>query len=219
MHKSKKSLTRWLKVSAGAILLLLGINALMTIGVVASYKDTFVKDAGTLSDGNGHVVKSAPAMVSLSLSTAPVMDDARIVAINELSVTIPDGPDGTMTKHFLKVQKVQVFNDTAAIFSVANNEAVHVWNGDAFFVTANGTAYRVCEATATCAALYVDDKDEKEQLEEKANAALVAGGFIEAAERRRLRFQPQYGKNSKGEDAFLGYKYVKGFSGGCGLLM
>ena len=81
---------------------------------------------------------------------------------------------------------MSVINDTAAIFDAANNEAVFVWNGDTYFVSANGTAYPVCKASATCAALYVDDEDEKEQLEEKATAALVAGGFVEAVERRRL---------------------------------
>ena len=57
----------------------------------------------------------------------------------------------------------------------------YAWNGETVYVDAEGTSFSVCEATATCAALYVDDNDEKEQLEEKAYAALEAGGFTEAA--------------------------------------
>ena len=81
---------------------------------------------------------------------------------------------------------MSVINDTAAIFDAANNEAVFVWNGDTYFVSANGTAYPVCKASATCAALYVNGEDEKDELEEKATAALVAAGFYEAVDRRRV---------------------------------
>ena len=115
------------------------------------------------------------------------MDGPRLAAIEKVSVkTSTDCPDETETEHFLKVETVRRYNDTALVFVMANNQALFVWNGETIYVNANGTAYPVCEATATCAALYVDDNDEKEQLEEKANAALEAGGFTEAAARRRL---------------------------------
>ena len=189
MHRSKKELTGWLRISGVMIAALSLIMGGFAVGSLTAFKGTYAMDSGTLSDGNGHVVKAAPAKIGLPLYVAPVMDGARLAAIDALSITVADGPDGTETEHFLKVEKVQRFNDTAVIFRMANSEAVHVWNGEAFFVTDNGTApsvYSVCKATATCAALYVEDKDEKEQLEEKANAALVAGGFTDAAERRRL---------------------------------
>ena len=116
------------------------------------------------------------------------MDGPRLAAIEKVSVkTSTDCPDETETEHFLKVETVRRYNDTALVFVMANNQALFVWNGETIYVNANGTAYPVCEATATCAALYVDDNEEKEQLEEKANAALEAGGFTEAAARRRLR--------------------------------
>ena len=114
------------------------------------------------------------------------MDGPRLAAIEKVSVKTTDGPNETETEHFLKVETVKRYNDTALVFLMANNQALFVWNGETVYVNANGTAYPVCEATATCAALYVDDNDEKEQLEEKANAALEAGGFTEAAARRRL---------------------------------
>jgi len=114
------------------------------------------------------------------------MDGPRLAAIEKVSVKTTDCPNETETEHFLKVETVRRYNDTALVFLMANNQALFVWNGETVYVNANGTAYPVCEATATCAALYVDDNDEKEQLEEKANAALEAGGFTEAAARRRL---------------------------------
>eukprot|EP00964_Phaeocystis_antarctica_P011236 scaffold6193_cov61-Phaeocystis_antarctica.AAC.2 len=89
--------------------------------------------------------------------------------------------DETETEHFLKVETVRRYNDTALVFLMANNQSLYVWNGETVYVDAEGTSFSVCEATATCAALYVDDNDEKEQLEEKAYAALEAGGFTEAA--------------------------------------
>ena len=114
------------------------------------------------------------------------MDGPRLAAIEKVSVkTSTDCPDETETEHFLKVETVRRYNDTALVFLMANNQALFVWNGETVYVDANGTSYPVCEATATCAALYVDDNDEKEQLEEKANAALEAGGFTEAAARGR----------------------------------
>ena len=70
-------------------------------------------------------------------------------------------------ERFLKVETVERYNDTALVFRMANNQAVHVWNGETVYVDAHGTAYPVCEAEATCAALYVDDHHEKEQLVEK----------------------------------------------------
>ena len=94
--------------------------------------------------------------------------------------------DETETEHFLKVETVRRYNDTALVFLMANNQALYVWNGETVYVDAEGTSFPVCEATATCAALYVDDNDEKEQLEKKAHAALEAGGFTEAAGRRQL---------------------------------
>ena len=95
--------------------------------------------------------------------------------------------DEMQTEHFLKVETVRRYNDTALVFLMANNQSLYVWNGETVYVDAEGTSFSVCEATATCAALYVDDNDEKEQLEEKAYAALEAGGFTDtAAGRRRL---------------------------------
>ena len=124
------------------------------------------------------------------------MDGPRLAAVEKLSVKIIDFADETetetktetetVTELFLKVETVKRYNDTALVFLMANNQALFVWNGETVYKDANGTLYPVCEATATCAALYVDDNDEKEQLVEKANAALEAGGFTEAAARRRL---------------------------------
>ena len=139
------------------------------------------------------------------------MDGPRLAAVEKLSVKIIDFADETetetktetetVTELFLKVETVKRYNDTALVFLMANNQALFVWNGETVYEDANGTFYPVCEATATCAALYVDDNDEKEQLEEKANAALEAGGFTEAAARRRLVPRCRKGgprKNAKG---------------------
>ena len=125
------------------------------------------------------------------------MDGPRLAAIEKVSVKIIAFADETETETeivkelILKVETVERYNDTALVFLMANNQALFVWNGETVYKDANGTLYPVCEATATCAALYVDDNDEKEQLEEKANAALEAGGFTEAimSERRRLEKQ------------------------------
>ena len=124
------------------------------------------------------------------------MDGARLAAIEKVSVKIIDFADETeteteiVTELFLKVETVKRYNDTALVFLMANDQALFVWNGETVYKNANGTLYPVCEATATCAALYVDDNDEKEQLEDKANAALEAGGFTEAAAAARRRLGP-----------------------------
>ena len=148
-----------------------------------------------------YLAKVTSAKIGLPLFVAPVMDGARLAAIEKVSVKIIDFADETeteteteteaVTELFLKVETVERYNDTALVFLMANNQALFVWNGETVYKNANGTLYPVCEATATCAALYVDDNDEKEQLEEKANAALEAGGFTEAimSERRRLEKQ------------------------------
>ena len=114
------------------------------------------------------------------------MDGPRLAAIEKVSVKTAGFANETETELFLKVETVRRYNDTALVFLMANNQALFVWNGETVYKDANGTLYPVCEATATCAVLYVDDNDEKEQLVEKANAALEAGGFTEAAARRRL---------------------------------
>jgi len=181
-----KLLKRWLLAAGVLIFFLCCIVGGLVVGIVAPYKDSYVKGSGTLSDGDGHVVMTAPAIIGLPLIVAPVLDGTRLAAINEVSVKTSNYPDEGETERYLKVESVVRHNNTAVVFRMANNEAVYVWNGATFFVDANRTAYPVCEATASCAALYVDDKGEKEELEEKAKAALMAGGFVEAAERRRL---------------------------------
>ena len=144
-----------------------------------------------------YLAKVTSAKIGLPLFVAPVMDGPRLAAIEKVSVKIIDFADETetetktetetVTELFLKVETVKRYNDTALVFLMANNQALFVWNGETVYEDANGTFYPVCEATATCAALYVDDNDEKEQLEEKAYAALEAGGFTDtAAGRRRL---------------------------------
>ena len=128
------------------------------------------------------------------------MDGPRLAAIEKVSVKIIGFADETaeteteiVTELFLKVETVKRYNDTALVFLMANDQALFVWNGETVYKNANGTLYPVCEATATCAALYVDDNDEKEQLEDKANAALEAGGFTEAAAAARRRLGPHCG--------------------------
>ena len=90
---------------------------------------------------------------------APVLDATHLAAISDVSVTLADGPDEAEITYYLKVDEVSVINDTVAIFRAANDKAVFVWNGDTFLVNANGTEYPVCQASATCAALYVNDED------------------------------------------------------------
>jgi len=186
VNRSKTRLTGWLQVSAALIVLLTLIMSGLVVGVVAAFKDSYVKGDSTMSDGKGHVVKVTSAKIGLPLYVAAVMDGERLAAIEKVRVKTSNGPDETEIEHFLKVETVRRFNDTALVFLMANNQALFVWNGETFYVDANDTMYPVCEATATCAALYVDDHDETKQLEEKAIAALEAGGFIEAAGRRRL---------------------------------
>jgi len=185
-----KLLKRWLLAAGVLIFFLCCIVGGLVVGIVAPYKDSYVKGSGTLSDGDGHVVMTAPAIIGLPLIVAPVLDGTRLAAINEVSVKTSNCPDEGEIERFLKVESIERHNNTAVVFHMANNEAVYVWNGATFFVDANSTAYPVCKATATCAALYVDDKGEKEELEEKTYAALVAGGFVEydikAVEQRRL---------------------------------
>ena len=178
----------FLLVSVCLLFLQSSIVGGLVVGIVAAYKDTYVQNSGTLSDGkdHGHVIMTSPATIGLPLIVAPVLDAARLAAINDVSVTVADGSDGAEITYYLKVQKVSVINNTAAIFEAANDEAIFVWNGDTYFVNANGTAYPVCKEEATCAALYVNDEDEKDELEEKATAALEAGGFTEAVDRRRV---------------------------------
>jgi len=181
-----KLLKRWLLAAGVLIFFLCCIVGGLVVGIVAPYKDSYVKGSGTLSDGDGHVVMTAPAIIGLPLIVAPVLDGTRLAAINEVSVKTSNCPDEGETERFLKVESVTRYNNTAVVFRMANNEAVFVWNGEAFFVDANRTAHQVCKATATCAALYVDDKGEKQELVDEAKAALMAGGFAGAAERRRL---------------------------------
>ena len=145
------------------------ILALITSGlaVAVALKDSpYVKGDSTMSDGNGHIVKVAPAQIGLPLFVAPVMDGERLASIEKVRVKTADCANNktATVERFLKVETVERYNDTALVFRMANNQAVHVWNGETVYVDAHGTAYPVCEAEATCAALYVDDHHEKEQV-------------------------------------------------------
>eukprot|EP00321_Phaeocystis_globosa_P000930 CAMPEP_0118811474 /NCGR_PEP_ID=MMETSP1162-20130426/1654_1 /TAXON_ID=33656 /ORGANISM="Phaeocystis Sp, Strain CCMP2710" /LENGTH=291 /DNA_ID=CAMNT_0006741109 /DNA_START=124 /DNA_END=999 /DNA_ORIENTATION=+ len=180
---------RRLRVFGAMIFILTLITSGLAVAVVAAFKDSpYVKGDSTMSDGNGHIVKVAPAKIGLPLFVAPVMDGERLASIERVRVKTADCANNKTetVERFLKVETVERYNDTALVFRMANNQAVHVWNGETVYVDAHGTAYPVCEAEATCAALYVDDHHEKEQLVEAAGAALEAGGFTEAAARRRL---------------------------------
>jgi len=180
---------RRLRVFGAMIFILTLITSGLAVAVVAAFKDSpYVKGDSTMSDGNGHIVKVAPAQIGLPLFVAPVMDGERLASIEKVRVKTSDCANNktATVERFLKVETVERYNDTALVFRMANNQAVHVWNGETVYVDAHGTAYPVCEAEATCAALYVDDHHEKEQLVEAAGAALEAGGFTEAAARRRL---------------------------------
>ena len=196
----------FLLVSVCLLFLQSSIVGGLVVGIVAAYKDTYVQNSGTLSDGkdHGHVIMTSPATIGLPLIVAPVLDAARLAAINDVSVTVANGSDAGIT-YYLKVEEVSVINDTAAIIRAANDKAVWVWNGDTFLVDANGTKYPVCQAEATCAALYVNDEDEKDELEEKATAALEAGGFTEAVDRRRLK-EDQDDVEDHQDRRFLGRK-------------
>ena len=56
-----------------------------------------------------------------------------------------------------------------------------MWNGEATVVLASGEERYVCAADMQCSALMVDDASEADALLAAAEAALVAGGFEEAA--------------------------------------
>ena len=67
-------LSWWKKLVLVIVLLLFlqsGIMGGLVVGIVAAYKDTYTKDSGTLSDGDGHVVKTAPAIIGLPRSSWP----------------------------------------------------------------------------------------------------------------------------------------------------
>ena len=55
--RSKTRLTVWLKVSGVMIFVLTLIMSGLVVGVVAAFKDAYVKGDSTMSDGNGHVLK------------------------------------------------------------------------------------------------------------------------------------------------------------------
>ena len=57
VHRSKTRLTVWLKVSGVMIFVLTLIMSGLVVGVVAAFKDSYVKGDSTMSDGNGHVLK------------------------------------------------------------------------------------------------------------------------------------------------------------------
>ena len=76
----------------------------LVVGIVAAYKDTYVQNSGTLSDGkdHGHVIMTSPATIGLPLIVAPVLDAARLAAINDVSVTVADGSDGAEITYYLR---------------------------------------------------------------------------------------------------------------------
>ena len=81
-----KLLKRWLLAAGVLIFFLCCIVGGLVVGIVAPYKDSYVKGSGTLSDGDGHVVMTGPAIIGLPLIVAPVLDGTRLAAINEVSV-------------------------------------------------------------------------------------------------------------------------------------
>ena len=55
--RSKTRLTVWLKVAGVMIFVLTLIMSGLVVGVVAAFKDAYVKGDSTMSDANGHVLK------------------------------------------------------------------------------------------------------------------------------------------------------------------
>merc|ERR1740136_254791 len=98
VNRSKTRLTGWLQVSAALIVLLTIIMSGLVVGVVAAFKDSYVKGDSTMSDGNGHVLKVTSAKIGLPLFVAPVMDGPRLAAIEKVSVKTTDGPNETETE-------------------------------------------------------------------------------------------------------------------------
>ena len=71
-----RAMVSWWKklfVLAAAVLIFLqsGIMGSLVVGIVAAYKDTYVKSSGTLFDGDNHVVSVRSAEISLPLIWPP----------------------------------------------------------------------------------------------------------------------------------------------------
>ena len=72
------------------------------------------------------------------------MDGERLASIERVRVKTADCANNKTetVERFLKVETVERYNDTALVFRMANNQAVHLWNGE------TGKTEQLCEVPA-----------------------------------------------------------------------
>ena len=164
--------------AVGLLALFLGLSVacnfvLMTYALEAS-KETFASKTsnGTLlSTRDGSVAQVTEAKLTAPLYVAPVMDRARLASIKTLHATMSIGVD-VLYPHVadapalvapveasFSVKSVYHVNDTAVAFHLHDgDQSIHVLNGEAFLLSADGqTKTTLCAADAECSALQARD--------------------------------------------------------------
>merc|ERR1740117_1875824 len=171
----------------------LGIIGGMTVAVVKGFKDTETQGVSStlytsngtaitttkavLADVLGNVMETAPAIVALPMSAAPVLPISQLNSLTRLTMSFKDLELGSPTfledlKVIEDVKSVVSVNDTCVIFRTSGSTAEEV---------------DICFADVECSALRIDDAANADALVLKAEAALVAGGFSAALTRRERR--------------------------------
>ena len=144
----------------------LGIIGGMTVAVVKGFKDTETQGVSStlytsngtaitttkavLADVLGNVMETAPAIVALPMSAAPVLPISQLNSLTRLTMSFKDLELGSPTfledlKVIEDVKSVVSVNDTCVIFRTSGSTAdeVHVCNGRAYAVLPVYEPYQV----------------------------------------------------------------------------
>ena len=166
------------------IIILMGLFACVTFAFFKEFITTGESN-GFEVGGNGHVLKTSPALFALPLIVAPVLPWAQLKQVGSLTVSyydpIGDFQDQKVMASVNVVGVVHV-NQTAVQFDTTGGQrvkAVRVWNGEALVVFDDGTTASACATDVDCSALTSTDGDRIDAQIEKAYEALQEMGFAE----------------------------------------
>ena len=206
VQKTKEKLrnrTKWLFASVGLLVVLIVSNFLGAVIGYMAMQEVHVNKAGAnLVDGEGDVVGTREALVSLPLITAPVLPFAQLRAVKEVTVGYDDPSHGARVMTTYRVSSVTRVNDTVVTFTMMNKDTtLYIFNGQAYVVepdlgspdleeadddmNATGAPMRylpVCVSDVSCSSFKADAADANTLMQLAADA-LVSIGVVQNSKR------------------------------------
>ena len=185
LAKKVRHARAWMCAVIVFIVILLGLFATVTWVFFKEFITTGESN-GFEVGGNGHVLKTSPALFALPLIVGPVLPWAQLKQVGSLTVSYYDPMSSDLQDQKVRasvtIVNVVHVNQTVVQFDATAGhrvKAVRVWNGEALVVFDDGTTASACATDVDCSALTSTDGDQIDEQIEIAYEVLQEMGFAE----------------------------------------